>query len=108
MRPTDQSTRLLPMNPSTPQPKRSRSRRLVRFILIGAGLCLTPFFVLALVALSYLGLHRDAEVLREQIFAATPAGWSTKVQLNLGESSVGAADFGLRFARNDNLVQARD
>jgi len=78
-------------------------------MLIGAGICLTPFVVLALVALSYLGLHRDAAVLRQQIFAATPSGWSTKVQVNLGESTLGAADFGLRFVHSDEkLNQARD
>lgn len=96
------------MNPSTSNPNRTLFQRALRIVLIGSGLCLAPFVILALVALSYFGLPRDAAALRQQIFAATPAGWSTKVQVNLGESTLGAANLGLRFVDNENIAQARE
>lgn len=93
---------------ATPNSNRSLLGRTVGFVVIGGGICLAPFVVLALVALSYLGLRGDADILREQVFAATPAGWSTKVQVNVGESTLEAAGFGLRFVQHDHIDQARE
>ncbi len=87
---------------------RSSLRRVFCFVLVAGGLCLVPFVVLAGVVLSYLGLNGDAAALRQQVFAATPSGWHTKVQLNVGEATLGAAGFGMSFVQHDNIDRARD
>jgi hypothetical protein len=63
--------------------------------------------LLALVALSYITLDRDAALLRRQVMAATPAGWGTKVQLNVGRTTLGAIRCGLCLVRDRNLADAR-
>jgi hypothetical protein len=47
------------------------------------GLALTPVVVLALTINSAIRLNRDAQVLRQQIMAATGSDWHTQVQLSI-------------------------
>lgn len=95
------------MNTPSETPRRSSLRTVWRFVLFGTVLCLSPFLILAVVALSYLGLRSDAAILRREVFAATPAGWSTKVQFNLGESTLGAVGLGLGFVHDEHMTTAR-
>ncbi len=53
--------------------------------------------ILALVGLSYVTMDRDSMALRQQVMLATSPGWATKVQVNLGQATIGAIDLGLRF-----------
>jgi hypothetical protein len=89
--------------PQIPAPR----RHLWRWVLLGAGICLTPFVALALVAASFLTLDRDAAVLRKQVMAATDSGWHTKVQLSLGSLSLSAVRFGLSFVQHKDIEDAR-
>ena len=91
---------------SASQPSRSL-RRIVRRLLIITGLCLAPFAILALVAISYVSLDSDSATLRRQIMSATGPGWATKVQLNVGPATIGAANLGLRFVKDRNIDDAR-
>jgi hypothetical protein len=93
------------MNPAS-QPSRPL-RRVARWLLIITGLCLAPFAILALVAISYVSLDSDSAALRRQIMSATGPGWATKVQLNVGPVTIGAANLGLRFVKDRNIEDAR-
>lgn len=93
------------MNPAPPTP--APRRHIWRWVLIGAGLCLTPFLVLACVALSYLTLDRNAAVLRGHVMDATDARWSTKVQLSVGTLTLGAIRHGLLFVHAKEMDDAR-
>ena len=72
-------------------------RHVWRWVFLGLGLCLAPIVVLAVVALSYVTLDRDAARLRNNVMAATDAAWSTKVQLDIGRTTIGAIRAGLGF-----------
>jgi len=87
---------------------RRPARLVLRFICIGTALCLAPFLALGLVALSYLGLNRDAAILRQEMFAGTGQGWLAKVQVNVGESTLGALDLGLSFVQDLKLAPVRE
>jgi len=76
-------------------------------VLLGAGICLTPFLVLGAVALSYLTLDRDVRVLRQHVMAATDANWHTKVQMSVGRVTLGAIGQGLRFVHAKDVDDAR-
>ncbi len=89
--------------PQTPAPR----RRVWRWVLLGLGLCLAPFVVLALMAASYLTLDSDASALRKQVMAATDSGWDTKVQLSVGRVTLGAVRSGLLFVHNKDVGDAR-
>ena len=89
--------------PQTPAPR----RHVWRWVLLGAGICLTPFVVLALVAVSYLTLDRDVAVLRGHVMDATDAHWSTKVQFSVGRVTLGAVRQGLRFVHAKGIDDAR-
>ena len=89
--------------PQTPAPR----RRVWRWVLLGVGLCLAPFVVLALVAASFLTLDSDAAVLRKQVMAATDSGWNTKVQMSVGRVTLGAVRSGLWFAHGKDIADAR-
>ncbi len=78
-----------------------------RWLLFGVGLCLAPVLLLALVALSYITLDRDAAVLRRQVMAASPEGWGTKFQLDVGRTTLGAIRCGLGLVHDRNLADAR-
>ena len=93
------------MNP-TPQTSAPR-RHIWRWVLIGAGICLTPFVLLGLVVASFLTLDRDAAVLCKQVMAATNAGWHTKVQLSIGGVTLGAVRTGLLLAHGKDIADAR-
>ncbi len=93
------------MNPS-PQPSASR-RHVWRWVLIGAGICLTPFVLLAFAAVSYLTLDRDAAALRKHVMAATAADWNTKVQVSVGRITLGAIGQALRFAQHKDMADVR-
>lgn len=93
------------MNSPGQNPAPRRSYR--RWLLLGIGLCLAPVLLLALVALSYVTLDRDAAVLRRQVMAATPAGWGTRVQLDVGHTTLEAIRSGLYFVHDRNIADAR-
>jgi len=91
-----------------PAPQSSSPRRHVwRWVLLGVGICLTPFVLLAMVAASYLTLDRDVAVLRRHVMDATDAGWSTKVQMSVGRFTLGAIGQGLRFVQHKDIADAR-
>lgn len=93
---------------NTPVPQSSAPRRPVwRWVLLAAGLCLTPFVLLAVVAASFLTLDRDVRVLRSHVMEATHAGWDTKVQLSVGGITLGAIRQGLRFVEHNDIDDAR-
>ena len=85
----------------------SRSRRVLRWLMIGVGLCLAPFVVLALVVASYLSLDGDAAVLRREVMAATGSKWNTKIQVSVGRTTLNAVNFGLGFVRDNGAADAR-
>lgn len=89
--------------PQTPAPR----RQVWRWALLGAGLCLAPFLLLGLAAVSYLTLDRDVRVLRQHVMAATDARWSTKVQMSVGRLTLGVIGQGLRFVHQPNIDDAR-
>jgi len=93
------------MNPpsATPTPR----RHVWRWVLLGAGLCLTPFVLLAVVAVSYVTLDRDVRVLRNHVMDATDASWNTKVQMSVGRMTLGAIGQGLRFVEHKDMDDAR-
>lgn len=93
------------MNPAqtTPAPR----RHVWRWVLLGAGICLTPFLLLGAVALSYLTLDSDVRVLRQHLMAATDANWHTKVQMSVGRTTLGAIGQGLRFVHAKDVDDAR-
>jgi len=93
------------MNPAqtTPAPR----RHVWRWVLLGAGICLSPFLLLGAVALSYLTLDSDVRVLRQHLMAATDANWHTKVQMSVGRTTLGAIGQGLRFVHAKDVDDAR-
>jgi hypothetical protein len=93
------------MNPahSTPAPRRP----VWRWLLLGAGICLTPFLLFGLAAVSYLTLDRDVRVLRQHVMAATDIGWNTKVQMSVGRVTLGVIGQGLRFVDHKDMADAR-
>ncbi len=93
------------MNPVTQTP--APRRRLWRWLLIGTGLCLAPFVILAVVAASYLTLDRDAAILRRHVMTATNADWHTNVQMTLGRATINAVNFGLGFVDKKDVADAR-
>ena len=68
--------------------------------MIGLGLCLAPWLALAVVVCSYLTLDRDVAVLRQHVMDATDAGWSTRVQMSVGRTTLGAIGAGLGFVHH--------
>lgn len=93
------------MNPVSPTP--APRRHIWRWVLLGLGLCLAPFVILAVVAASFLTLDRDATVLRKHVMAATETGWHTKVQMSVGRLTLGALRTGLCFVHNRDIADAR-
>ena len=90
-------------------PALPRRRRVWRWILLSLGFCLAPFVILAVVAVSYLTLDRDAAALRKQVVAATRSDWRTKVQLSFGATTIDAVRIGLGFVhgRDRDLADAK-
>lgn len=93
------------MNPA-PQSLAPR-RHVWRWVLLGVGICLTPFLLLGIAAASYLTLDRDVRVLRQHVMAATDANWSTKVQMSVGGGTLSVIRQGLRFVHHQNIEDAR-
>jgi hypothetical protein len=89
--------------PQTPAPR----RHVWRWVFLFAGVCLTPFVLLAIVAASFLTLDRDVRVLRGHVMDATHAGWDTKVQVSVGGITLGAIRQGLRFVEHKDIDDAR-
>ena len=75
--------------------------------MLGLGLCLAPWLVLAAVVASYLTLDSDVAVLRKQVMAATDAGWSTRVQMSVGRTTLGAIGTGLGFVHVTTGIHGR-
>lgn len=90
--------------PSATPPLR---RHVWRWVLLGAGLCLAPFVLLAVVAVSYVTLDRDVHVLRNHVMEATDSAWNTKVQMSVGRLTLGAIGQGLRFVDHKDMDDAR-
>ena len=84
-----------------------RPHRILRWALIGVGLCLAPIAVLTLVVASDLSLERDAVVLRREVMAATGTQWHSKVQVSVGRATLNAVNFGLGFVRDNRAADAR-
>jgi len=96
------------MNPETPSPAVVRSeRRLLRWLLIGLALLITPVIVVALGVVSMLRLNREAAILKHEVMAATEAGWDTKVQISAGWGTLTAARAILRFVEHEQKDEAR-
>ncbi len=96
------------MNPaSVPPVIAPRRRRVWLWVLLGAGLCLSPFLLLGGIALSYLSLDSDVRALRQHVMAATDARWRTKVQMSVGRTTLGAIGQGLRLVDHQNMDDAR-
>lgn len=95
------------MNPASPVTPAPRRRRIWPWVLLGAGLCLSPFLLLGVAAVSYLSLDRDVRVLREHVMDATDARWQTKVQMSVGRLTLGAISQGLRFVDKKEIADAR-
>ena len=93
------------MNPAPQAP--APRRHVWRWVLLGLGICLTPFVLLGIVAASFLTLDRDAAVLRKQVMAATDSGWHTKVQMSVGRITLGAVRTGLCFVHHKDMADAR-
>lgn len=93
----------------TPAPSASPTprRHVWRWVLLGAGLCLTPFVLLAVAVVSYVTLDRDVRVLRNHVMDATDAAWNTKVQMSVGRVTLGAIGQGLRFVDHKDMDDAR-
>jgi hypothetical protein len=89
--------------PQTPAPR----RHVWRWVLLGAGLCLTPFVLLAVAVIGYVTLDRDASVLRDHVMDGTDAGWSTKVQMSVGRMTLGTIGQGLRLVDHKDMADAR-
>jgi hypothetical protein len=89
--------------PQTPAPR----RRVWRWVLLGAGLCLTPFLVLGIAAYSYLTLDRDVAALRRHVMDATGAHWGTRVQVSVGRITLAAIGQGLRLVHHQDIADAR-
>lgn len=94
------------MNPST-QVSPAPRRRVWRWVLLGAGLCLAPFALLAMAAVSYLTLDSDVRTLRRHVMAATDAEWCTRAQVSVGRMTLGAIGQGLRFVDHKDMADAR-
>lgn len=93
---------------NTPVPQTSAPRRRVwPWVFLAAGICLTPFVLLGIVAASFLTLDRDVRVLRGHVMDATHAGWDTKVQVSVGGITLGAIRQGLRFVDHKDIDDAR-
>ena len=93
------------MNPTSPSP--APRRHIWRWVLLAAGICLAPFLLLGAVAISYLTLDSDVRALRKQVMAATDASWHTKVQMDVGQVTLGAINEGLRFVHHKDMADAR-
>lgn len=94
------------MNPA-PQATPAPRRHVWRWALLGVGLCLAPFVLLAMAVVSYVSLDRDARLLRNHVMEATDAAWSTKVQMSVGRMTLGAIGQGLRFVDHEDMDDAR-
>ena len=94
---------MTPAPSATPAPR----RHVWRWVLLGVGICLTPFLLLGIAAVSYLTLDRDVRVLRQHVMVATDANWSTKVQMSVGRLTLGAIGQGLRLVHRPNIDEAR-
>jgi len=93
------------MNPAPQSP--APRRHVWRWLLLGAGICLTPFLLLGLAAVSYLTLDRDVRLLREQVMAATDSHWSTRMQVSIGGGTLGVIRQGLSFVQHEGIADAR-
>lgn len=93
------------MNPAplTPAPR----RRFWRWLLLGASLCLMPFALLAVAAVSYLTLDSDVRTLRRHVMAATDADWCTRAQVSVGRLTLGAIGQGMRLVDHKDMDDAR-
>lgn len=93
------------MNPASPSP--APRRRVWLWVLLAAGLCLSPFLLLGAAAVSYLTLDSDVRTLRRHVMAATDAEWCTRAQVSVGRLTLGAIGQGLRFVDHEDMPDAR-
>ena len=93
------------MNPAPHSP--APRHRVWPWVLLGVGICLTPFLLLGIAAVSYLTLDRDVRVLRQHVMAATDANWSTKAQVSVGRFTLATIGQGLRLVPHKDIADAR-
>lgn len=96
------------MNPETPSPKVAKSeRRLLRWLLIGLAVMVTPVIVVACGVLSMLRLNHDAAILKQEVLAASEAGWHARVQINAGWCALTTLRTALRFVEHEQSAELR-
>jgi len=83
-------------------------RRIWPWVLAAGVICLTPFVVLGVAAMSVLTLKRDAAVLRSHVMDATHCGWSTKVQLSVPNVVLGAVRTGMSLVKCSDAPEFDD
>jgi hypothetical protein len=89
-------------------PESKSDRRVLRWLLIGFLLMITPVVVVGVGVASMLGLSSDAAVLRREVMAATDTEWHTKVQVSAGWLTLAAVRAGLCFVDHEHMDDARD
>ena len=88
--------------------KRSvRPRRIIKWFFIAVVASFAPIIVLAIVAVNYLTLDRDARLLMAQMVDATDGECHTTIQFNLGQATVHAARFALGFVQDKKIRDLR-
>lgn len=94
------------MEPPLLTPEKPR-RRLWPWLLLGCGVLLSPFVILAMGAVSVLTLDSDAASLRREVVRAAGGHWNTKVQGSAGSFLIDAVRTGLIFAPDEHAADAR-
>jgi hypothetical protein len=89
---------------NTVTPPAAPRRRIWPWVL---GICLAPFVVVGVAAVSYLTLDHDARVLRREVMAASDSDWHTKIQVSVGGLTLGALRTGLMFVHHKDIADAR-
>ncbi len=91
---------------NAPEAPHTSPRRRRRWPWVLAFL-LSPVVLLAVMAVSFLTLSREAAVLRDGAMAASDHAWNTKVQVSVGRLALGCLRFGLRLVPEEKLGEAR-
>src|ERR1700760_1064051 len=91
------------MNPTEPVTDRPRCRiwPWVFAVLV------SPFVILAVVAISVLTLDSDARALRREVMAANAGPWRTKAQVRVGGLVLGSVRTVLSFVHCPNIAEIR-
>ena len=96
------------MNPPLPPTNRATPRRTGVLAALGIA-CLGVLLFWAVIAFLLTGclrLSSDTKNLRNTLTQSLAAGWQKEVELNIGSGTLGAARFGLSFARLEPEARA--